>query len=214
MGAAVAGVFAISFGPFVALGGMEQLWQILRRLFPFGRGLCHAYWAPHVWVAYNILDKIVVKLLGTSPHVGAATATMTGRRCKPDAPLDAPEPRPVPRAGAAKQLEMTLKPPCRWAGGRRAACAASSNHTRYDGGALAFRHVPCAMGCVDRAQPSRLIRVAHRLLLPGGLPVRVCSAQQPSSEPVLHMTPNSAIPQLNPPRRVACVGFTCTRRRL
>lgn len=56
--------------------------QILTRLFPFGRGLCHAYWAPNVWVAYNIADKVLVKLLGTPTVAGAAgRGSMTGVAC-------------------------------------------------------------------------------------------------------------------------------------
>ena len=53
-------VLVLPWVPFVKATNdpTGQVLQILRRLFPFGRGLVHDYWAGNVWALYSLLDRM------------------------------------------------------------------------------------------------------------------------------------------------------------
>ncbi|KAK3214352.1 hypothetical protein GRF29_28g2884112 [Pseudopithomyces chartarum] len=64
LGVGIISVFAAAFGPFAAWGQLEP---VFRRLFPFSRGLCHAYWAPNMWALYSFTDRLLIYL---APYLG------------------------------------------------------------------------------------------------------------------------------------------------
>lgn len=68
--------FAVILGPESVHSRTERLVRIFQRLFPFGRGLVHDYWAGNLWAFYVAGDKVSRAVLGmawptVSPLVAA-----------------------------------------------------------------------------------------------------------------------------------------------
>ncbi|CAH8518994.1 unnamed protein product [Dicrocoelium dendriticum] len=74
LGLTVFSVMALSLGPYYSKSHLNQLYL---RLFPFGRGLTHTYWAPNVWAVYNFAEKVLCSI-NNYFHLWPSINTITG----------------------------------------------------------------------------------------------------------------------------------------
>lgn len=79
----IASVLAMTWFPLYRAGGSAALRVCFSRLFPFGRGLLHAYWAPNFWALYAFVDRLGAVLGCSLRQPDASVSSGLIGTCKP-----------------------------------------------------------------------------------------------------------------------------------